>query len=59
MVCKMIKERNKENIVISNGLFYDGTTKEEIDYIHSLYPNRKVIIHMIIPNEAHITVIKN
>ena len=49
----------EEDIVISDGLFYDGTTKEEIDYIHSLYPNRKVIIHMIIPNEAHITVIKN
>lgn len=48
----------EENIVISNGLFYDGTTKEEIDYIYSLYPNEKVIIHTIMPSEAHITVMK-
>jgi hypothetical protein len=46
----------QENIVIENGIFYDGSTKEEVEYIKSLYPNREIIVHMITPGAAHITV---
>jgi hypothetical protein len=49
-------EPMQENIVIRNGIFYDGSTKEEIEYIKSLYPNKEIIVHTIIPGEAHITV---
>jgi hypothetical protein len=46
----------RENIVIENGIFFDGSTKEEVEYIKSLYPNREIIVLMITPGAAHITV---
>lgn len=47
----------EKEVVIQNGLFYDGSTKEEINVINSLYPKRKIIIHMILPGVAHITLL--
>lgn len=44
------------DIVIQSGLFHDGSSNEEIEYIESLYPNKKFYVHMVLPGEAHITV---
>lgn len=46
----------EEDIVLNSGVFYDGSTQKELDYIYSLYPNRDVIIHTIRPSVAHVTV---
>jgi len=47
-----------EDIVIVDGIFHSSTIEESISYIHSLYPDGEVIIHEILPGEAHITVMK-
>lgn len=48
-----------ENIVIQDGIFCDGTSSAEIEVLKSLEDNKKVIVHMIIPGEAHITLYDN
>lgn len=53
---KSKKQHNGETIVLIDGIFHSSTIKESIDCIYSLYPNRKVIIHMILPGMAYITV---
>jgi len=46
----------EENVVIDSGIFVYGTLEEQIEYIKSLYPNKKFVIHMVISGTAHITV---
>lgn len=46
----------KENIVLVDGLFWDGSTKEEHDVISKTFPDKEITVHMIIPGEAHISV---
>lgn len=46
----------EEKIVIVSGIFYDGSTQMEADHIKSMYPNRDVQVHMVLPGEAHIVV---
>jgi len=46
----------EENVVIDSGIFVYGTPEEQIEYIKSLYPNKKFDIHMIVSGTAHITV---
>lgn len=45
-----------DKLVIQNGLLYDGSTKKEIDLLDNMFPDKSVIIHMVRPGEAHITV---
>lgn len=46
----------KENIVLVNGVFWDGSTKEEHDAIGKSFHGKGIVTYMIIPGEAHIAV---
>lgn len=43
-------------LVIKNGLFYDGSSEKELKLIKNQYPNKEITILTIRPGEAHIIV---